>query len=290
MPVRYATLGNLHQCKACREGWIASQGEENHSSAVEAMHLVDDARKMLQKLEHRVAISGRVVILPANSVDDDICVVTPKGKQVVVPCLRQQVVTDGEPNLCMADFIKPKELGEADKLGIFVTSVDFDPNDAFADDAYGRLLAQTLCDRLAEAAACVLHQEVRREIWGFCPGEDLDIGDLLRERNQGIRPAVGYPSLPDQSLNFILSPLVGMDQIGVSLTENGAMNPPASVCGLIIAHPKATYFAVGKIDNTQLEDYAGRRGLPVGRMRQFLAANISGDTDCLSCERISSRQ
>ena len=134
-------------------------------------------------------------------------------------------------------------------------------------------MTQTLCDRLAEAAACRLHEEVRRKLWGYAPEEELTIHDLLHEHHQGIRPATGYPSLPDQSINFILSPLIGMDRIGITLTENGAMQPSASVSGLMIAHPAARYFAVGPIDETQLHDYAMRRGLDEDRVRQFLTAN-----------------
>ena len=94
------------------------------------------------------------------------------------------------------------------------------------------------------------------------------------EANQGIRPAVGYPSLPDQSVNFILDELLGMKEIGITLTENGAMHPHASVCGLIFAHPAAEYFAVGKIGDDQLEDYARRRGMPMSEVRKFLGANL----------------
>jgi len=96
----------------------------------------------------------------------------------------------------------------------------------------------------------------------------------LVEKYQGIRPAVGYPSLPDQSVNFILNELLDMEQIGITLTENGAMYPHASVCGLMLSHPRSRYFAVGKIDEDQLEDYARRRGRPIDEMRKFLAANL----------------
>ena len=113
-----------------------------------------------------------------------------------------------------------------------------------------------------------------KEAWGYAPDESLSIPDLLVEKYQGIRPAVGYPSLPDQSVNFLLDELLGMKQIGITLTEHGAMHPHSSVCGMMLAHPASRYFAVGKIGEDQLEDYARRRGMPIGNMRKFLAGNL----------------
>ena len=101
-----------------------------------------------------------------------------------------------------------------------------------------------------------MHEYVRKEAWGYAKDENLGIADLLVEKYQGIRPAVGYPSLPDQSVNFLLDELLDMKQIGISLTENGAMYPHASVCGLMFSHPASEYFSVGKIGEDQLEDYA----------------------------------
>ena len=135
-------------------------------------------------------------------------------------------------------------------------------------------MVQTLADRLAEATAEKLHETVRKEIWGYAPHEQLTIRQLHNEEFQGIRPAVGYPSLPDQSVNFLLDELLGMKTIGIRLTENGMMQPHASVSGLMFAHPASRYFSVGKIDEQQLTDYAMRRGLPVEEMKRFLGANI----------------
>ncbi len=113
-----------------------------------------------------------------------------------------------------------------------------------------------------------------RRLRGYAPDESLSIPDLLVEKYQGIRPAVGYPSLPDQSVNFLLDELLGMKQIGITLTEHGAMHPHSSVCGMMLAHPASRYFAVGKIGEDQLDDYARRRGMPIGDMRKFLATTI----------------
>ena len=144
----------------------------------------------------------------------------------------------------------------------------------YEKDPYNHLLVQTPSDRLAEAATEKMHEYVRKEAWGYAKEENLTIPELLVEKYQGIRPAVGYPSLPDQSINFLLNELLDMRQIGISLTENGAMYPHASVCGLMFAHPASEYFSVGKIGEDQLLNYATRRGKSVEEMRKFLAANL----------------
>ena len=115
---------------------------------------------------------------------------------------------------------------------------------------------------------------MRKNHWGYAADEQLSMADMLSEQWQGIRPAVGYPSLPDTSLNFVIDRLIDMQQIGIRLTESGAMKPHASVSGLMISHPEARYFAVGKIGDDQLRDYARRRGVPVELMRKFLGGNL----------------
>lgn len=242
----------------------------------ETQTLRNDAMQMLQELQDNCNVQtiGRVGLYDAGSKGDDIIVTTSDGKHVTIPCLRQQHTIDGTPNLCLADFISPmKNNCMSDKVGIFATTVAYDPDRRYGPDAYLRMMAQTLCDRLAEAAACKLHEEVRRQIWGYAPDEHLTLEDLLQEHNEGIRPAVGYPSLPDQSINFLLNPLIGMSEMGITLTENGAMRPHATVSGLMLAHPQSRYFAVGRIDAGQLRDYAARRNMPIERLRPFLTNN-----------------
>ena len=139
-----------------------------------------------------------------------------------------------------------------------------------SDDDYHALLTQTLADRLAEAAAEKLHQQVRKDIWGYCPNEELSVADLHAERYQGIRPAVGYPCMPDVSLNFLLDRLLDFSSIGIGLTENGMMIPHASVSGLMIANEKARYFDIGEISEEQVTDYALRRELEVEKVKKFL--------------------
>lgn len=144
----------------------------------------------------------------------------------------------------------------------------------FSSDPYEKLMMQLVADRLAEATAERLHEQVRKEFWGYARDEQLSIADMLVEHFQGIRPAVGYPSLPDTSLNFVIDRLIGMQQIGIRLTESGAMKPHASVSGLMLASPNARYFSVGTIGDDQLNDYASRRGLPVTLVRKYLSANL----------------
>ena len=197
-------------------------------------------------------------------------------KKLRFPMLRQQHPSaPGEPNLCLADFIRPLSQGIRDQAGVFCTSVDGTIIDEYRHDDYLNMMAQTLCDRLAEATAEKLHEEVRRdrEYWGYAPDENLTIEQQHREEYQGIRPAIGYPSLPDTSANFLIDQLIDMKQAGIRLTETGMMTPHASVSGFMFAHPKSRYFELGKIGDDQLRDYARRRGVPVELMRRFLAVN-----------------
>ena len=161
-----------------------------------------------------------------------------------------------------------------DKVGAFATTVDADIESRYQDDVYQHMLAQVLAERLAESTAERLHADVRKHYWGYAPDENLSMTDILNERYQGIRPAVGYPSIPDMSINFILSDLLDMPQIGIHLTESGMMTPHASVSGLMFSHPQATYFDIGKIGEDQFNDYARRRGLPIEVMRRFLASSL----------------
>lgn len=197
-------------------------------------------------------------------------------KKLRFPMLRQQHPSaPGEPNLCLADFIRPLSQGIRDQVGVFCTSVDGTIIDEYSHDDYLNMMAQTLSDRLAEATAEKLHEEVRRDraYWGYAPDENLTIEQQHREEYQGIRPAIGYPSLPDTSANFLIDQLIDMKQAGIRLTETGMMTPHASVSGFMFAHPKSRYFELGKIGDDQLRDYARRRGVPVELMRRFLAVN-----------------
>ena len=229
-----------------------------------------EAEKILQQVQGRYHAYALFYIGEANSDGDDICF----DCGVRLPMLRQQNVKAGKPNLCLADFVRPLSSGVKDTVGMFATTVDIAMETDFDADDYQKMMMQLLADRLAEAAAERMHEEVRKKWWGYAPDERLTMAELHSEKFQGIRPAVGYPSLPDTSLNFLLSDALDMKRIGIRLTESGAMKPHASVSGLMIAHPAARYFDLGKIGEDQLRDYARRRRVPVEVMRRFLAANV----------------
>ncbi len=236
--------------------------------STEARQLQEDAFLLLEESEDVLTLPCLFRLCRANADEDNLLI-----EDTVFPLLRQQKPgTKGSPHLCLSDFVRPLSSGRTDTVGLFASTVNGLETLHTPDDPYRDLLVQTLGDRLAEAATEKMHQYVRRTAWGYAPDEDLPIPDLLAERFQGIRPAVGYPSLPDQSVNFILDALLDMQRIGITLTENGAMHPHSSVSGLMLAHPAARYFAIGRIGEDQLKDYARRRGLPIDVMRKFLAA------------------
>lgn len=267
---RFASIADIHGCDSCRAYWLASFPEKDRAKAAEAMQLHKEANRLLNRLDEDIAIRCIYRLCRANSDGDNLLI-----EDTVFPLLRQQTPhPDGSPFLCLSNFIRPLSSGMPDTVGIFASSVSGDAERLFQDDPYKHLLVQTLSDRLAEAATEKMHEYVRKVAWGYAPDENLTIPDLLVGKYQGIRPAVGYPSLPDQSVNFILDELLDMKQIGITLTENGAMHPHASVCGIMLAHPQSRYFAVGRIGEDQLADYARRRGKPVEEMRKFLGANL----------------
>lgn len=252
-----------------------------------------EVRAEAERMMHHLSLNGVVVraafrLLPAYSDGDDVVL----GDDVAwgdasnrLNFLRQQHSRTGEPTLCLSDFIAPRGYDDpahvADCIGLFATSVSARHEcPCCMGDV---LLLQTVKDRLAEAAAEVLHAEVRRSLWGYSPDEaapspaDSDFPDhldyLFHERFQGIRPAVGYPSLPDQSFIFQLAQHLPFAELGITLTDNGMMQPHASTCGLVFAHPAARYFSVGPVADDQLADYARRRGLSPQYLRKFLPRN-----------------
>ena len=268
---QYASIADIHGCDACKAMWLLSFPESERGKAAEAMQLFKEANRMIDTLNQTGKTHALFRLMKANSADNDIWL-----EETRLPLLRQQTTKENseEPYLCLSDFVRPKDSGTSDQVGIFATTVDLPTLLVEEDDKYQQLLKQTLADRLAEATAEKTHEEVRKEIWGYAPDEDLTIKQLHQEKYQGMRPAVGYPSLPDLSINFLLDELLDMKQIGITLTENGMMCPHASVSGLMLAHPACRHFSVGKIDEAQLKNYALRRGLPLETMRKFLVANI----------------
>lgn len=267
---KYSSIADIHGCDGCRAMWLVSFKEEERPKASEAMQLHKEAMRMLNSLDGRFKVYAMYRLMDANSDGDNIIM-----ERKTFPLLRQQTrVNDSDPFLCLSDFVRPADSGIKDTVGCFATTIDPEMEKEFEDDDYKHMLCKTLAERLAEAAAEKIHETIRKSVWGYAPDENLSVKELLNEKYCGIRPAVGYPSLPDISVNFLLDELLDMKRIGITLTENGMMHPHASVSGLMFAHPKSRYFSIGKIDEAQLADYAGRRGKTVDEMRKYLRANV----------------
>jgi 5-methyltetrahydrofolate--homocysteine methyltransferase len=254
----------------------------------EATKLYHDAQAMLKKMIAENWVEARAVfgLFPANSVnDDDIAIYVDESRKKMLMVwhnLRQQMKKpEGRANLCLADFVAPRESGIRDYLGAFVVTAGIGEDErakAFeaAHDDYSAILFKSLCDRLAEAFAEHLHLRVRREFWGYAADEALPNDDLIAEKYQGIRPAPGYPACPEHSEKAgLFHMLDATDRIGVKLTENFAMWPGAAVSGFYLSHPDSQYFAVAKIERDQVEDYARRKGWSLQEAERWLAPNLA---------------
>jgi len=254
-----------------------------------ARQLWEDAQRMLERLVRERWLQARAVVgfFPAASVDEDIEVYAgPDRGQVACRLhhLRQQKAkAEGQPQLCLADFVAPADSGVADYLGAFAVTAGLGLEEHVArfeaaHDDYSAILLKALADRFAEAAAEALHERVRRELWGYAPDERLSNEQLVREEYRGIRPAPGYPACPDHTEKDTLWQLLDAESAtGIRLTESFAMYPTASVSGWYIAHPDSRYFAVGQVAVDQVRDYAARKGMPVEDVERWLAPNLGYD-------------
>lgn len=273
---RYGSIASVHGCDACRASWLAGFPEAERPKAAEAMQLYKDAVKMLAHLSEIRAefVKAAYGFFPAYSEGDDLVI---GGERFAT--LRQQTEREDGVYKSLADYIAPRSSGLTDYAGVFAVTGGagagyLKTKYETEGDTYGALLLQTLTDRLAEAGAEYLHEQVRKTYWGYAPDESLTVPELFKVRYRGIRPAIGYPSLPDQSELFLLDRLLDVSQIGVSATENGAMQPTATVAGLYLAHPESAYFMVGPVDDDQLADYARRRGKQPQELTKWLSKNI----------------
>ena len=267
---RFAAIADIHGCDSCRAGWLASFPKNERAKAAEAMQLHKEANRMLNAVDGRFKVYAVYRLMDANADGDNLLL---NGTRF--PLLRQQTrIKPEDPFLCLSDFVRPLASGITDTVGGFATTIGARMEEECKEDDYKHLLIKTLGERLAEAAAEKIHETIRKEVWGYAKDEQITMKQLLNEDYQGIRPAVGYPSLPDISVSYLLDELIDMKRIGIRLTENGMMQPHASVCGLMFAHPASRYFAVGKIDEDQLADYAKRRNIPIGQIRKYLTANL----------------
>ncbi|MDD4602334.1 MAG: methionine synthase [Bacteroidales bacterium] len=257
------------------------------AKGMEARKIFNDARRLLDTIIHNKMLIARAVVgfFPCNTVGDDIEVYSDENRTKTIRVFRflrnQQVKEPGQPNLCLADFVAPKDSGVVDYLGGFAVTTGLgveewvDNYEQELDD-YDVILIKALADRLAEAFAELMHQRVRKEFWGYVQDEKLDIPSLLKGKYQGIRPAPGYPACPEHSEKRTLFDLLEADKkVDIQLTENFAMYPGASVCGYYFSHPLAQYFNLGQISKDQVSDYAKRKSISFEHAEKMLLTNLN---------------
>jgi 5-methyltetrahydrofolate--homocysteine methyltransferase len=243
----------------------------------EAQRLFNDAQKLLQQIiaEKWFQADGVIGFWSATSNNADTVTLQTGQGPVQLEFLRQQLKKAvGQPSFSLADSVCPAELGK-DYMGSFAVTIHGAKKhiDRFAaeQDEYNKIIVQILADRMVEAFAEYLHEQVRKEYWGYEKGESLSNEQLIREEYNGIRPAPGYPACPDHTEKLkLFSLLNATEEIGITLTESLAMNPPASVCGWYFAHPQSHYFGLGKIDRDQLKDYAERKKMSIEEAEKWL--------------------
>jgi 5-methyltetrahydrofolate--homocysteine methyltransferase len=280
---------------------------------VESKKLFIDANKMLDKVINEKLLTARGVIgfYEANSVGDDVIIKFEKenskfeGKVETLHAtsdndentlhatslqetkfnfLRQQgEKADGQPYLCLADFIAPKESGKQDYLGMFAVTagIGIEPLvEAYEKDLddYNSIMIKAIADRLAEAFAEKMHELVRTEHWGFAPNEHLTDDEIIREKYNSIRPAPGYPACPDHTeKRKLFDVLHAEENAGIILTENFAMYPASAVSGFYFANDASKYFAVGKIQKDKVEEYAKRKNVSIDYVEKWMAPNLGYD-------------
>lgn len=254
----------------------------------EAQKLYNDAQLMLDEIIQNNSLQANAVvgIYPANNAGGDVEIYDNKNSKktsiTTFHFLRQQGKKGtGLPNLSLADFVAPKESNNADYMGAFAVTVGVGIEKLIAQyekehDDYKIIMVKALADRLAEAFAELMHEKVRKELWGYDKEENHPNEELIKENYQGIRPAPGYPACPDHTEKQILFDLLEVEKnTGITLTESYAMYPAASVSGFYFGHPESKYFGLGKIGKDQIEDYALRKGMTVEKIEKWLAPNLN---------------
>ena len=258
---------------------------DNTPQGIVAKKFFEDAQVFLNEIIDKKILKANAVVgfYAANSnADDDIELYrNPDDKSsvlYVVNTLRQQDEKQNNvPNYALSDFIAPKDSGLTDYIGTFALTCGLNIEDAvkpyeFKKDDYSILMIKTLANRLVEAFSELMHEQVRKKHWGYAKGENFDLKQLFSESYAGIRPAPGYPACPDHTQKKALFDLMEIEKnAGITLTENYAMSPLASVSGFYYAHPLSKYFILGKIGKDQLENYAGRRRMMVDEIKKWLA-------------------
>ena len=250
-----------------------------------ARPLFEDAQRMLERVVSEQWFAPKAVVgfWPAHRDGDDVVLASDGGSafDTRLHGLRQQLRRHGKPNLSIADFVAPATAGVRDHIGAFAVTagpeeIAIAERFEAAHDDYSSIMIKALADRVAEALAELMHARVRRDLWGYAPEESFTPQELIGEPYRGIRPAPGYPAQPDHSEKVTIFELLDAERrIGLSLTESYAMWPGSSVSGLYFAHPDAKYFAVGRVQRDQVEDYAARKGITVARAEQLLGTSLA---------------
>jgi 5-methyltetrahydrofolate--homocysteine methyltransferase len=250
----------------------------------EATALFADAQEMLNDIISENWLKAKAVygIWEANTVnEDDIKLRITAKESMTFRTLRQQTAkAKGQANLALADFIAPIESGLTDYIGAFAVTAGLGIEEhlerfAREHDDYKSILLKALADRLAEALAEALHAKVRRKVWGYAAKEGLANEELIKEEYRGIRPAPGYPACPDHLEKLSIFKLLEPEQIGMALTESMAMTPASAVSGYYFAHPRSKYFGLGKIDRSQISDFAERKGISQEEAEKWLRPNLN---------------
>ncbi len=273
----FSSIASLHGCDHCKASWLASFDESKRAKASEAMQLYKEASRCLDILEQNEQIQIKAIYRFSKANSDGQNIVLPE-ENITIPCLRQQSVKENEKIslLSLADFVAPASSGITDYIGSFAVTTGKEIEELIEkqqhkEDNYQAILLQSLSDRIVEAATELLHYRIRTDFWGYVPNEASEPERMLQQKYQGIRPAVGYPSLPDQSLMKEMNQLLQFEQIGIFPTENGALRPSSSVTGLMIAHPQSSYFMVGKIGDDQRRVYSRQRGFSLEESSKWLS-------------------
>jgi 5-methyltetrahydrofolate--homocysteine methyltransferase len=249
-----------------------------------ARQLCEDAGLMLDEIRRDKSLQANAVIgiFPARRDGDDVLLENGQADPETLSFLRQQMEKPpGRPNYSLADFIAPRESGKQDYVGMFAVTAGLGLEELVAryeadHDDYHAIMAKALADRLAEALAEYMHKRVREEYWAYAQPAALDNEALIGEAYRGIRPAPGYPACPDHTEKEKLFRLLdAQETAGISLTENFAMLPAASVSGYYFSHPQAAYFGIGRIDRDQVADYARRKGFDLDTAERWLAPNLA---------------
>ena len=252
----------------------------------QAQSLFDDANAMLDTViaNQSLQAKGVVGLFPANRQEDDVVIYADESRQKtlgVAHHLRQQTDKPKGANYCLSDFLAPVGSGINDYVGAFAVTGGIGEDELAASyeekgDDYNAIMVKAVADRLAEAFAEYLHEQVRKQYWGYAPDESLSNDDLIREKYQGIRPAPGYAACPEHTEKQLIWDLLNAEEhTGMKLTESYAMWPGASVSGWYFAHPEARYFAVAKIQQDQVEDYAKRKGWDIETAQRWLGPNLN---------------